>query len=314
MKRISLVLASLVGSMALVACGSGGGSSGGGENGDDVPSGCANGASQCGASATATLYDQKFLNHAGSLITATNVVIGDGESVALTFGVKDIESPVTVNFTSSGGNLQSAPSYTFGDNESSYTFVLQTNNSVSSYTITPTESGQNSLPPVTVNSIASTKFLLPTGRYLISGTSLWYDISTPSICGLDNMTGLNVQMVNTTAGVYICFKDFRSGVLGCQLSNVAPTNTSRVPEETMPSGSKFNQDFNLTGYYSNAYWSNNTFSSNSSVDFCPYVDNVVLTYQTSSTVLPYPVFPSNQATGKSLFGSQRHVNLFGFVR
>lgn len=54
MKKVSLLLISLFGSAALVAC-NGGGSSGGG--GGDVPSGCPNSAAQCGASSTATQYN-----------------------------------------------------------------------------------------------------------------------------------------------------------------------------------------------------------------------------------------------------------------
>lgn len=312
MKKISVLLMSLISATVLVACNSGGGSNGGG--GGDSSAGCANGATSCGASAAVTAYSQTLSNGA-TLIGTSNVSVNAGtQDVPITFKVNGLTGAESANisFVTNNGSLSANPSHIFTVSESTFTVTLTTGNA-SSYTITPTEFGQNSLPPVTVNGIASTTFLLPTGRYLMSGTSLWYS-STAGDCGLDDMTGLNLQVVNTSSGVYICFKDSNSGVLGCQLSNVAPTNTSRFPELTMPSGSKFNQDFNLTSYYSNAYWSNNAFSTNNSVDFCPYVDNEVLTYQTSSTVLPYPIFPSNQATVKSLFGSQKHVNLFGFVR
>lgn len=283
MKKVSLLLAALFGATALVACNSGGGSSGGG--GGDVPSGCPNGASQCGASTVATQYDTQFPNGTnGSLVTASNVIIGNGESVALTFGVKNITTPVTVSFTSNGGNLQSTPSYTFGDNESSYTVVLQTNNGATSYNITPSVNATN-MTPVTVNTISTSMFQLPLGTYKDTSTY----INTID-CTSFNAQTFNMTIVNTMSGFYQCVSYL--GQSFCDIgkdSQLNPIN-SRFGTLQLPSAA---DPFGTDGYYFNGAWNNGVFS-------LAYVyggkcsgamQSMSWQYQSSSTVLPYPLLP-----------------------
>lgn len=302
MKKISLLLVYLFGATAIVAC-NGGGSSGGG-GGGDVPSGCPNGASQCGASSVATQYDIAFPTGTdGSLITANNVIIGNGESVALTFGVKNITSPVTVSFATNGGNLQSNPSYTFGDNESSYTITLQTNNATS-YSVTPSV-GVNNMAQVTVSTISASMFQLPLGTY--KDNSVYIDTSTAA-CTSHNAQELQMIHVNTISGFYTCLSAF--GHSECQISSDSHTltpiysrfGTLQLPYAADPSGSG--------GYYFNGAWSNGVFSVTDVMGYNPspyqqyqcigMIQNIEWQYQSSSTTLPYPVRNSSRLTSQNL--------------
>ena len=286
MKKVSLLLISLFGSAALVAC-NGGGSSGGG-----APSGCPNGAAQCGAASVATQYDTQFPSGTdGSLITANNVIIGNGESVALTFGVKNITSPVTVSFASDGGNLQSPLSYTFGDTESSYTITLQTN-SANSYHITPSV-GATNMAPVTVSTTSTSIFQLPLGTYNIKGSNM----VVLGTCNYNDFTQFdNAIVVNTTGGAYTCLSG--DGVSECQISTDAHFNpsTHRLEEMQLPSSSD-----STGGYYFNARWQNNTFTGNDVLGYIPewgsnncpgMMQTTKWQYQSSSTLIPYPLPPT----------------------
>lgn len=273
---------SLFGATALVACNSGGGSSGGG--GGDVPSGCPNGASQCGASAAATSYNQAFPSPtSGNLITATNVVIGNGESAAITFGVQNITAPVTVSFTSNGGNLQSTPSYTFGDNESSYTVVLQTNNGATSYNITPSVNATN-MAPVTVNTISTSMFQLPLGTYDVKGSNM----VNLTDCSYENFSMFNAALlVNSPKGEYLCLS-ITSG--GKTYSECQQSSNERIGELLLPSAS---DPAGMFGGYFNASWSNGLFGMTNVLGSAQQCSGMMQTikwqYQSSGIVPPYPI-------------------------
>ena len=290
MKKVSLLLISLFGSAALVAC-NGGGSSGGG-----APSGCPNGAAQCGAASVATQYDTQFPSGTdGSLITANNVIIGNGESVALTFGVKNITSPVTVSFASNGGNLQSPLSYTFGDNESSYTIILQTN-SAASYNITPSV-GVTNMAPVIVSTTSTSMFQLPLGTYNMKSSTL-VDLNDCSYINTSQFA--TMLFVNAPTGQYTCISGSISGqnFAECEADTDANFNpiTHRLEEMPLPSSSD-----STGGYYFNARWQNNTFTGNDVLGYIPewgsnncpgMMQTTKWQYQSSSTLIPYPLPPT----------------------
>lgn len=302
MKKISLLLVSLFGATAIVACNGGGSSGGGGGGGGDAPSGCTNGASQCGASSAATQYDTLFpAGTAGSLITANNVVIGNGESVALTFGVKNITSPVTVSFTTDSGNLQSNQSYTFGGPESSYTITLQTNDATS-YNVTPSV-GATNMTPVTVSTISASMFQLPLGTY--KDNSVYIDRATAA-CTPHNAQELQMIEVNTMSGFYTCLSAF--GHSECQISKDSYTLTpiySRLGAFQLPYAA-----YGSRGYYFNGTWSNGVFSATDVMGYDPspypqnncigMIQNIEWQYQSSSTAIPYPVTTSTSLTSQQL--------------
>jgi hypothetical protein len=281
MKKTFILLSTIVGSLSLVACNSGSSSGGG-----DIPSGCPNGASQCGANSDATQYNTQFPGGSnGSLITATNVIIGNGESVPLTFSVKNITSPVTVNFTSNGGNLQSVPSYTFGDNESSYTIVLQTNNGATTYNITPSV-GATNMNPVIVNTSTTSSFQLPLGTYNMKGSNM-----VLTDCSYQNFSTYNAALfVNTPSGQYLCLS-ITSG--GQSYSECQQSGNERVGELLLPSA--YDPTAMFGGYF-NASWRSGLFSMNNVLGTAQQCSGMMQTikwqYLSSSTTIPYPLPPS----------------------
>ena len=234
------------------------------------------------------------------MITANNVIIGNGESVALTFGVKNITSPVTVSFASNGGNLQSPLSYTFGDNESSYTIILQTN-SAASYNITPSV-GVTNMAPVIVSTTSTSMFQLPLGTYNMKSSTM---VDLINDCSYINTSQFaTMLLVNAPTGQYLCTSG--QNFAECQAAIDANFNPMqhRMDEILLPAGS-----FPDGGYYFNGLWKNGTLSANYVLGYTPQwgsnncsgiMETAIYQYQSPSVVAPYPFPPNPTPNGQAV--------------
>lgn len=165
MKKLSVLLMSICGATALVACGSGSSSSGGGGGIADTPQ--------------PTKYSESIPT-GGTLISLNNLYLAtDATDAPLSFGVESITADTTVSFTvqannsTSSGKLQATTMPTLSPDSCTFDAAnpqpctININASgvpAESYIIVPIV-GVGAMPPISVTTQSASSVTLPNGEY-----------------------------------------------------------------------------------------------------------------------------------------------------
>lgn len=325
MKKINL-LAVVVASVFAAACNGGGGSSGSGGGGGGTSDACANGAETCGAPAGSvpTVYSQVITPNSllgssltaatldGTLSSTTNLYLSSAESYPLTFTVTGNTVDITVDFTivADDANIPAgSPLPTMTPHQCVFTVASSAtcnlsitlgNAPVGKYKVIPSVTGATEFAGVEMNFQAPIQFTLPLGTYLMGGQSFTYGGTQDVIdrCSVYSIPDGEFTLVNTANGMYSC------------INNSQFQNCSKGQNDTgqynkafnLPAGTYFNNDGVFPAsytYMTNASWNGSVFLYTDSLSYSAcngLLSTQSLTFQSSSTILPYPVV--NQTTLK----------------
>lgn len=245
--------------------------------------GCADGASQCGASSSATQYSVSITGTPeGKLTSANDLIISNDTPLTLSFSAESITTPVTITFTASAGTL-SEPIHTFNPSDAASMIFTPTftPGSSSDYTITPSVGGTK-MAPITITTMSPTTVGFPTrGTWTFTGSGVIDNYLTCSFGTFDKS-----MTVMTDAGIYICNSYDQSGAEepSCEYNGTIPNTTFDFTLPTIV-------DFFTAGIGFNGSYKNNTVTYNvySDLPGCTgYIDTWNIKYSSSQS-LPYPI-------------------------
>lgn len=230
MKKLSIVLFSLFGVSALVACSSGSSSSSG------SPSECPNGSVSCGTpdgvnvesySAVFSSLGSNTIESIGGINTSTGLYLANNESSQLIISViNNNGGALQYNFTvqGTGTNLPIVTPTTFTTESAESTFVLTINPNgatAGEYSILPSVSGAAPVQAIKFGLGNPIDVNFPKGTYQLSGNALaWSHNPTPLppqgsvLVVYDYCVKLSTDetssntIVNTSNGVYSCGPQF----------------------------------------------------------------------------------------------------------
>lgn len=329
MKKINL-LASIVAGVFVVACNGGGGSSGGSSTPTPTPNptitptpsdACANGAATCGApvGSVPTVYSQTISPAAsnsllaattldGTLTSTAGLYLSSTESYPLTFTVKGNTVDITVNFTivADDANIPVGSKLpTMTPQQCIFTVVnpapcnlnITLNGApVGKYKVIPHIDGATEFAGVEMNFQLPTQFTLPLGTYSMGGQSFTYSSAQGVVdrCSVYSIPENEYTLVNTVNGMYACINS--SLYSGC---SKAKNDTEGFKPVNLPSFTNYNDDGSFPAHYSyttNANWNGSVFLYTYSLSYsaCNGLSATQsYTFQSSSTILPYPIIGSS---------------------
>ncbi|MBX9890424.1 MAG: hypothetical protein K2X94_04095 [Amoebophilaceae bacterium] len=304
---------------------------------------CSNGAATCGAPAGSvpTVYSQAITPRVllgsslttatfdGTLSSTTNLYLSSAESYPLIFTVTGNTVDITVDFTivADDANIPAgSPLPTMTPHQCVFTVanpaacnlsITLGDAPVGKYKVIPHVIGATEFAGVEMNFQAPTQFTLPLGTYLMGGQSFMYGTSGQGVidsCSVYSIPANEYTVVNTVNGVYACINN--SYVSGCsKASNDTGAKTFSLPSATIytPDDGNFPAHYS---YMTNANWNGSTFLYTDSLSYSAcngLLSTQSLTFQSSSTILPYPVVNQTALKIKNVYNTMTSL-LGGFTQ
>lgn len=337
MKQISILLMSLFGATALVACG-GGSSGGNGGGGDNPPSACANGQPSCGALESATPFSQVIpinslplsgltvgIGESPVITSVTNLYLSNQQNSYISFSVESngITQPFIIDFSiladdaniPSGSSLpQFTNSTSVGqagnqckfpsDSTGSYncTLTISPNSAPSGkYKITGTILNGNQ--PFEINVVTnfeeSTTLILPYGTYIDNSSLVFGTYTDQNHCANPHYIDHQTLYPGQT---YVITHD---GEYMC-IPNFGQDNNGFCAPELVTNNSLTHvvilpsEGSRTNGMWQNSSWSFNTPPEPSCLG-SGLIDTWRYTYIGSSESLPYPLATTNKTKFNGLY-------------